>query len=418
MTTALRFFYRRVYVTGLETIAKEGPAIIIANHTSSLMDAALLGVLIERPVHFFTRADVFSGKLFSKILNALNMIPISNHEAGRNTLSSNKDSYSKAEQILANGGIVVFFPEGISHIERRIMPLRKGVFRLAFQWAVRDNFQNNIPVIPTGINYSHPFACQADVMIHFGTPLLLNDYKEEYLLNEAATLLHITKDSYAAIQKNALFVKDAAKYDLVENCLRIKRNDYSFFTRQWMQGTRKRLEEEKFICSNIDELLSFEQSDLQKNNKDYFEMLQLYNIRDKALSPLFKFSCCKKLMLFVGSPFFILGYLLNCLPIKVAKKITDTRVYRLDFYSWIFVSCAAFFYLVWLLALFLSFIGPGWPYAICIVLITISGGIFAQHYLQCYNDYIQVKRLDKLQHKNPAIIKQLKEKRRRIIEMI
>ena len=313
---------------------------------------------------------------------------------------------------------MVFFPEGISHIERRIMPLRKGVFRLAFQAAIRDNFQSNIPVIPAGINYSHPSACQADVMIHFGTPLLLNDYKEEYLANAAASLLHITKDGYAAIQKNALYVRDAAKYDLVDNCLKIKRNDYSFFTRQWMQGTRKRLEEEKYICRNIDELLSSEQSDLQKNNNDYFEMLQLYNIRDKALSPLFKFSCCKKLMLFIGSPLFILGYLLNCLPIKVAKKITDTRVYRLDFYSWIFLTCATFFYLVWLLALFLGFMKPGWPYAIFIVLITVSGGIFAQYYLQCFKDYVQVKRVGKLQQKNPDIIKQLKETRRKIIEMI
>ena len=64
MKIALRFFYRRAYVTGLETIARQGPVIIIANHTSSLMDAALLGILIRRPVHFFTRADVFSHKLF------------------------------------------------------------------------------------------------------------------------------------------------------------------------------------------------------------------------------------------------------------------------------------------------------------------------------------------------------------------
>src|SRR5947207_531289 len=95
MTTALRFFYRRVYVTGLETIANEGPAIIIANHTSSLMDAALLGVLIHRPVYFFTRGDVFSGKILSKVLNALHMIPVNNHEAGRNTLTANKHSFTK-----------------------------------------------------------------------------------------------------------------------------------------------------------------------------------------------------------------------------------------------------------------------------------------------------------------------------------
>lgn len=418
MSTALRFFYRRVYVTGLETIAREGPAIIIANHSSSLMDAAILGVLIQRPVHFFTRADVFSSRLFSKVLGALNMIPVNNHEAGRNTLGDNNESFSKAAEILAKGGIVVFFPEGISHIDRRLLPLRKGVFRLAFQSAKQNNFLLNIPVIPAGINYSHPSTCQADVMIHFGTPLLLNDYKEEYLNNAAASLLRITKDSFAAMQKNTLHIRDESKCNLIESCLKIKRNDYSFFTKQWMQGTIKRLEEEKSICEGIDRLVLSKQSELQKNNNDYFEMLQQCNIRDKAISPLFNFSGYKKLLMVAGSPLFLIGYTLNCLPVIIAKKIADTKVYRVDFYSWIFVSCAAFSYLIWLIILFFAFIAPGWEYAISVVLFTMACGIFVHHYLRCWEDFTQVKRLGKLKQLNPEILFQLKAKRRLITEMI
>ncbi len=418
MAIALRFFYRRVYVTGLETIARKGPVIIIANHTSSLMDAALLGVLISRPVYFFTRADVFSSKFYSSMLAALHMLPVNNHEAGRNSLSSNDESFSKAQQILTNGGIVVFFPEGISHIERKLLPLRKGVFRLAFQSAVCDNFHKNIPVIPVGINYSHPFACQADIMIHFGTPLLLNDYKEEYLANAAASLLHITKDSYSAIEKSALHVHDASKYALVDSCLKIKRNDYSFFTNQWMQGTQKRLDEEKNICGYIDQLLSSEHAALLQNNNDYFKMLEQFRIRDKAISPLFKFSFFKKLLLIIGLPVFIVSYLLNCLPVLISKKVADTKVYRVDFYSWIFVACAAFFYLTWLLVLFFSCIGYGWQYALFIVLITLAGGVFVHYYLGYWIDFNQLKRLNRLRQKHPAILQQLQEKRKRIIEMI
>lgn len=418
MTIALRFFYRRVYVTGRETICREGPAIIIANHTSSLMDAALLGVLIQRPVYFFARADVFSGRFFSRLLGALHMIPVNNHEAGRNTLEDNNKSFSKATEILAKGGIVVFFPEGISHIDRKLLPLRKGVFRLAFKSAKENNFLHNIPVIPAGINYSHPSSCQADVMIHFGTPLLLNDYKEEYLYNAAASLLRITKDSYAAMQEHTLYIRDESKCQLIENCLKIKRNDYSFFTNQWMQGTIKRLEEEKTICKGIDQLESSDQSKLQNNNNDYFEMLQQYNIRDKAISPLFSFSGFKKFMLVVGSPLFVIGYILNCLPVIFAKRMADIKVYRVDFYSWIFVSCAAISYLLWLIILFIVFIVPGLEYAFGIVMFTMACGTFVHYYLRCWEDFTQVKRLGKLQMANPDILFQLKAKRRLITEMI
>jgi 1-acyl-sn-glycerol-3-phosphate acyltransferase len=418
MTIALRFFYRRGYVTGLETIARKGPVIIIANHPSSLMDAALLGVLISRPVHFFTRADVFSGKFYSRILDALHMLPINDHQAGRNTLSANNQSFLKAQQILAKGGIVVFFPEGISHSERKLLPLRKGVFRLAFQSAVCDNFHKNIPVIPVGINYSHPSACQADVMIRFGTPLLLNDYKDEYLANSAASLLHLAKDGYSAIRKNTLHIEGESRYALIDNCLKIKRNDYSFFTSQWMQGTQKRLDEEKYICGYIDQLLSSEKSVLEQYNNDYFQMLKHYKIRDKTISPLFAFTSLQKLLLMVGLPLFIVSYLLNCLPVIISKKIADTKVYRVDFYSWIFVSCAAFSYLLWLLVLFFGFMVPGWQYAVSIVLLTAAGGTFVHYYLRYWADFMELQKLNKLRQKNPDVLLQLKEKRRRIIEMI
>src|SRR5687768_4021273 len=115
MTIILRLFYRRIYATGLETIASKGPAIIIANHSSSLMDAALLGVLISRPAWFFTRADVFSGFLAKKLLSWLHMLPVHHHQSGRNTLQTNEHSFHKAEKILNQGGIIVIFPEGISH---------------------------------------------------------------------------------------------------------------------------------------------------------------------------------------------------------------------------------------------------------------------------------------------------------------
>jgi hypothetical protein len=68
--------------------------------------------------------------------------------------------------------------------------------------------------------------------------------------------------------------------------------------------------------------------------------------------------------------------------------------------------------------LFLGFMVPGWEYALSIVLVTIVSGIFVLKYLKYYKDFVLLKRLEKLQVKDPAILKQLQEKRRKIIEMI
>lgn len=418
MTIACRFFYRRMYATGLESIPTKGPVIIIANHMSSLMDAALLGILVERPIHFFTRGDIFTGRIASKMLDALHMIPVHNYETDRNSLSINDDSFLRASTILEKGGIVVFFPEGTSHTDRKLKPFRKGAFRLAFQSAKLTDFNKNITIMPAGINYSHPVAYQADVMIHFGTPILLNDYLEEYLSSPAAALLHITKDSFAAIEKKVLNIADESKFKLVENCLQIKQNNYTFHTQQWMQSTIKKLEQEKSVCWIIQKLTVCETASLQETIDDYGKHLLQHQLDDKTLSSVFSFSSGKRLLVLTGFPLFALGYLLNCLPVIISKRIADTKVYRSDFYSWILVSCTVFLYIAWLITLLLGFLVVGWKYSFGVIILTIISGIFVHHYLQWKDDFIQNRKLEKIRLKDPVLLRELHDLRQKISETI
>ena len=93
MTAGLRFFYRHIHTTGFENIPSKGPVIIIANHNASLMDAALLGILLKRKAYFFARGDVFVNKPIQKVLWWLHMMPVHSHQGGRNTLSANHNSF-------------------------------------------------------------------------------------------------------------------------------------------------------------------------------------------------------------------------------------------------------------------------------------------------------------------------------------
>jgi 1-acyl-sn-glycerol-3-phosphate acyltransferase len=418
MTVIIRLFYRRIYATGLETIASKGPAIIIANHSSSLMDAALLGVLVNRPAWFFARADVFSGFLAKTVLSWLHMLPVHVYQAGRNTLQNNEHSFQKAEKILQQGGIIVFFPEGISHAGNRLKPFRKGVFRLAFQTALKNNFAVNIPIIPAGINYSHPTACFTDVMIHIGTPVLLNDYKEKYLAHPSLALSQITKDSYEALEKQVITIHDENLYELTDNLLRIKRNDYTYFTDQWLQGTRKKLEEEKKLCCRIN-LMAPASLEILKNKLSlYLALLSRHQIRDQVISRSNTGPGYQPLLLASCFPLFAIGYLLNCMPVLLAKRFTKTNVKRVDFHSWIFVLCAALFQFTWLLVLCLLFFTAGWEYALCCIVLAVFSGLLAHQYVQWWRMYRQSRSLADLRKKDPGKIKQIRELRAEIIALM
>ena len=396
MTIGLRFFYRHIHVTGLENIPAKGPVIIIANHASSLMDAALLGILLKRQAYFFARGDVFVNRTVQTLLSWLHMMPVHNHERGRNTIEANKDSFSDGQQILSEGGMVVFFPESTSHTERQLWPFRKGVFRLAFKTATDNGFSFDIPIVSIGITYEHTTAGRTEVQVHATRPLLLSAYQKMYDENAAATLLRISKDAYRVMHKKILHIENKTRLQTAEQCLIINRNNYPGRKITWKIYSEKQLEQERFICESINNTDGPVFENIQKQNAVYFNELVKNHLEDKTLSPAFSFSTAKKILLWLGFPFYMIGIILNAAPVLIARLIVDKKVYRPDFYSWIFVACYSFIYFLWLVVLMTLSFYWGWYYAVILLIVMILTGVFAYLYKGWLKEANQKKKLRRL----------------------
>ena len=104
------------------------------------------------------------------------MIPVYHHQLSRDTTNHNDESFERARIILENKGLIVYFPEGTSHTDRKLIPLKKGVFRMAFQTLSSPGFKGNLWIVPTGINYSHATVSQSIVMVNVSAPVLLNEF--------------------------------------------------------------------------------------------------------------------------------------------------------------------------------------------------------------------------------------------------
>jgi 1-acyl-sn-glycerol-3-phosphate acyltransferase len=411
MTVALRFFYRHIHISGLENVPAKGPAIIISNHPSSLMDAALIGILLKRPIHYYARGDVFINKPITKILSWLHMMPVHNHEGGRRTLDANNNSFSEGQNILSNGGIIVFFPESTSHVERQLLPFRKGVFRLAFKTAVSNHYSFEIPIVPFGITYDHPSEGRREVQVHAGKSLLLSDYKNKFEDNPSATLLHISKDAYEAVSAQVLHVSEKERLGLAENLLAVEQNKNRHQYSSWKIESRVKLEPGQSVCNSINKLddASFER--IRTMGDAYFQELKKIKLEDRSLTAGFNFPIWKSFLVWLGFPLFIAGIILNGLPIYIARRIADKKVSRIDFYSWIFVVAYAFLYLIWVLLLVaIAFFIWNMVTALAILVVMMVTGLFIYYYFDCLNDYRQNNLLHQLSVEEITSLKEQRSK--------
>jgi 1-acyl-sn-glycerol-3-phosphate acyltransferase len=377
MRTALRLFYRQVIGRKLSQIPAAGPALLVANHPSSLMDAALIGILLQRPVHFFARGDLFANRFVSRILNALHMHPVHHHEAGRQTLGANDDAFEKASSLLASGELVLFFPEGLSHTDYHLMAFRKGAFRIALKTAA-DHPGIQLPIVPIGINYSHPTRLFSRAWVNAGAPIPTEQFSSLYRINPAQAVRLLANTAWLGVK--ALVVESPKHHSAqLSMACEMIRSDYP-----WNQYVPEQIiDREIELGKNCAEW----KPELQSVLDEYAGRLHHIGLRDEHVVAA-QAGKLSGLPVILGFPAAFIGWVLNALPLLLGKVIADKKVSRTDFYSWVLVSVSAILYIIWmfiLIAMAVVFL-PAWK-SIAFIFITIATGQYCWNYLAYFSQW-------------------------------
>ena len=380
MTVALRMFYRQVHVTGFSNIPEKGPVIIIANHQSSLMDAALMGILLKRKAWFFARGDVFINRPVRQLLRWLHMLPVHGHMRGKNNTDVNDSSFEAGKAILRKGGIIVFFPESTSHVERELYAFRKGVFRLGFDAAARGNQPVDIPVVPIGITYDHPTHANTGVQVHAGQALALSAYQQDYASNPAQALLRISRDAWCRVESLMLHIGNPDRFETAEQRLTIDRTDHATRSQPWRIRNNHKLQREQAICRGLLNEAEAIYAGKKIAGDAYFGLLKKNEISDEVVTND-KAQPGKTILLWLLAPFAVAGIVLNAFPFVLGRYVADKKVFRADFYSWIYVVGCALFYCMWVLLITLLTGLMSWWLSLALLAGMVISGLIARHWL-------------------------------------
>ena len=181
---ALHWFYSSIEIIGRERIPANGPVILAASHHNALVDALIAGWIAPRRVTLTAKATLTDNVLLRWLFRLVGVVPLrrakdetAKNEGATPDVQRNASAFIYILDVLEKGGMILIFPEGISHSNPELAPLKTGASRIALE--ARDKRAvGNLQIIPLGLNFEDKGNPGTAVLAEVGEPISLDSLGE------------------------------------------------------------------------------------------------------------------------------------------------------------------------------------------------------------------------------------------------
>ena len=169
----LKVFFREVEVAGSDRIPLDRPLVLVANHVNGLIDPLLLwGPLpnLRTPPRFLAKSTLWKNPAVRPFLDLAVAIPVYRRQDEGSDLAKNDETFSRCHELLAQGGTLALFPEGTSHSDPALKPLKTGAARIVLE-AERKFPGLGARIVPVGLLFDAKQTFRSRVLVAVGEPL-------------------------------------------------------------------------------------------------------------------------------------------------------------------------------------------------------------------------------------------------------
>ena len=206
--TCTKYSYNKAHVRG--SLPEDGAVIIAPNHTSTLMDALVVLRSRKSPTVFGARADIFAKPLVARILRFLRILPLARLRDGAKSVLQNLETFEVIDDVLDNGVPFCLFPEGRHRPMHSLLPIGKGIARIAFASAEKRQTY----VVPTGIEHGSFFRYRYPCTVTYGEPIDVNAFlKAHEGSSESETFMAFRKELGQRISALITCLPDDENYE-------------------------------------------------------------------------------------------------------------------------------------------------------------------------------------------------------------
>lgn len=175
---SLRIYFRHIEVAGLEHVPLTTAVIFVLNHPNALVDPVFLLCLAPRRVSFLAKAPLFRMPVLGAFVRALDSLPVYRRQDEGEETSRNNETFQAARKLLASGGTIGICPEGVSHNEPGLRPIKTGAARIALG-AISTGEVRHLKIVPAGLYYTAKTTFRSEALLYFGAPIDVTPVKLE-----------------------------------------------------------------------------------------------------------------------------------------------------------------------------------------------------------------------------------------------
>src|SRR5262245_14758038 len=268
---ACRVFYR---VDCVGTPPGTGDALLLPNHPNALLDPAVIWATAERDVRFLAKSVLFEGPLRFLVAGS-GAIPVY-RKLDQADVSKNAEAFAAVDRALAEGDAICIFPEGVSHSESRLVPLRTGAARMALS---AERAGTRVNLVPVGLNFDRKTTFRSRVTVVYGHPFACEDLADPVAHPDAVRELTTRiADHMRRLLIEAELKSDAALVDRVDRMYAAARGIG--------RDPQERIERRRIIAAGIERLRSRDPQrydEILMRLHRYQHRLQRFGLKDRHL---------------------------------------------------------------------------------------------------------------------------------------
>lgn len=193
-----------------------GPVLVVANHPNALVDPLIIFHTAGRATRPLAKAPLFEQALLGTVLKGLGGLPVYRKQDDPQLMHLNDRTFDAAIAALQEGGAVQMYPEGQSHSEPALAPLRTGAARIALLAEDRAGWTLGLRVQPVGLTYTRKHLFRGTVIAVFGDPIEVGDYQSDYATEERAAARRLTESIRDRLEKLTLNFDEESDRELVD----------------------------------------------------------------------------------------------------------------------------------------------------------------------------------------------------------